>query len=157
MRVKLGFLEVRTIGTEDKETLARWAEKLRPQWGDNALDQLMCAEHRIGAYLPDEKYPVGFAGITPDGGPNDLDRGAMWFDFLYVEPRHRGRRLQEVLYDHGQIPYAKGHSGRRILRIPLSPAVVKFSTARGWKKVRDLPDTSYINGVYELPRDRLPA
>lgn len=155
MRIARKDVAVRVIEPSETEVLALWAEKLRPIWGEHALEEIIEAELRICACLPDCELPIGFASITPYGSPDGRDEGQMWLDHLFVEPEHRRIGVQEILYDKGQIPYIRNAPRRRVLRVPLSPSVVSFSTKRGWRKERDLPFTPYTFGVYELPHNHL--
>jgi len=145
---------VRTIEIDEADILALWASHLRPLWGDGVLEELQLAEYRVGACLPESPIPIGFASITPYGDADGQDRGALWLEHLFIEPEHRGKGVQEPLYDL-QIAYVREHPHRPVLRIPLHEKVVEFSTKRGWRKQRDLPGTPYRFGVYELPRERV--
>lgn len=156
MRVQIPSVAIRSIDLTDKEVLKRWAGKLRPQWGEDSLEQLVLAEFRMGAYLPGYEYPVAYAGITRHGGLDGFDRCAMWPEYYYTEKRWRGHGFQTGLYKFGQVPYMRAQAPeRRIFGIPLSLHIVHLWTMRGWVKFRDLPGTPYIHGVYELPRSCL--
>lgn len=156
MRVRKGDVLVRAIEKNEKDILAHWAGELRKTkiWDDDVEQDLANAEFRVGVFVPDASNPIGVASVTPEGDPEGLLDGEDWLDHLFVNPAHRGKRVREILYE-AQVAFLKGRN-KRILRVPVSKSMVKFSEQRGWKKIRVLPpQTPNQFGVYELPRSCL--
>lgn len=156
MRVRKGDILVRAIEKDEKDILARWAGELRKTkiWDDDVEQDLANAEFRVGVFALDSSNPIGVASVTPEGDPEGLLDGEDWLDHLFVDPAHRGKRVRETLYE-AQMAFLKNRK-KRILRVPVSKSMVKFSEQRGWKRIRMLPlEMPNQFGVYELPRSCL--
>ncbi len=139
------------IAEKDLRTISHWAKKLEqfPFWGKAALEELLATEFRVGVYLDADTFPVAYASITPEGTPDGCDRGALWFDHLYVDEHVRGRGLVDILF-RSQLDYVRRYPKRRILCVPMDVYVAAFWERRGWQKYRDALHAPL--GVYELPR-----